>query len=924
MKALITVFSLFFCVFAYSQTTINGNVVDQSLEPLLGTNIIVVGTSTGTVTDFEGNFTLTVDLAPPFSIEISNVGYQSVRQEVTSNNQSFTITLIERDELDEIVVSASRAPESVWESPVTIERFDLNDIKYSTSPNFYASLANLKGVDVNKGSLTFNSVNTRGFATYANTRFVQLIDGMDNSSPALNFVLGNFVGLNELDVKSIELLPGASSALYGANAFNGILFMTSKSPFNYQGISTYVKTGLTIQEAAGDNKFYDIGIRVARAFSDKFAAKASFSYLYGTDWHAIDTNQYVLGSSGDPDGILPFRSSPAHDGLNIYGDEVSLSANDTNLHEVALQLEALGIFPAGASALIPAVDVARTGYIEADLTDYKAKSGKLNMALHYKPFGNDLEIIWISKFGFGNTVYTGADRYQLTNFLLYQHKLEIRNNDFFLRGYTTGETAGNSYDMRFTGINMSKIDATEWFGTYAGAYLTAVLGGASDADAHAGARVFADDAITLKPGTPEFIAAFNRITSDPDIETGSKFLDNSKVYVGEGNYNFKRVLNDVMDLQLGGSYRQYSLNSSGTIYTDYDGSIDYDEYGAYIQGIKKFTDEERLKITASIRYDKNEFFDASYSPRVSLLYFAGENKQHSIRASFQTGFRNPDTQSLFIGFNVGRAILVGSAPDNLDRILPGTPLTGRDAYFDSYTLASVQAFAASGDPSLLIPVVTSLVEQEKVTAFDVGYRGKIGPVIIDVNGYYNTYDGFISNKFVVTPITGSAFDPNGSGIQDIIDGNTQVFQLYTNSLADVNSYGAAIGLSTKFVNNYRIGINYTFAQFDLDQTEDPDFRAGFNTPENQVKFSFGNQELFENFGFNVNVRWSDEYLWEASIANALVAERTVVDAQINYTVPSIKSIFKVGGTNLGGKEYKSSVGVGDIGSQFFISWTINN
>ena len=102
--------------------------------------------------------------------------------------------------------------------------------------------------------------------------------------------------------------------------------------------------------------------------------------------------------------------------------------------------------------------------------------------------------------------------------------------------------------------------------------------------------------------------------------------------------------------------------------------------------------------------------------------------------------------------------------------MPGTNLTGRDAYFDSYTRASAEAFAATGDVTLLEAVVTPLVEQEKVTAFDVGYRGKIGPVIIDANVYYNIYDGFINEKVVVTPNNGSAFDP--SGIQDLVNGET--------------------------------------------------------------------------------------------------------------------------------------------------------
>ncbi len=923
MKTIITIFCLCFSVIAFSQTTVTGNVVDQNQEPVLGANVIVVGTSIGTSTDFDGNFSLTVDQAPPFSVEISSIGYQSVTQEVTSNNQTITVTLNEGDELDEIVISASRTPESVRESPVTIERFDARDIQNASSPDFYASLENLKGVDVNKGSLTFNSVNTRGFATFANTRFVQLVDGMDNASPALNFVIGNFLGMNELDVKSVELLPGASSALYGANAFNGILFMTSKSPFEDEGVSVYVKTGLTSQEEAGDNTYYDFGVRAAKKFSEKFAAKASFSYLQGTEWYATDTNQYKLRSAGLPDEIIPFANQPAHDALNIYGDEVALSASGTDLNGVAQSLEALGLIPVGASNLVPAVDVSRTGYREQDLTDYDGDSGKADVSLHFRPKADDLEIIWNSKFGFGRTIYQGANRYQLDNFLMQSHKLEVKSNNFFVRGYLINENAGNSYDMRFTGINMNKIGATEWFGTYAGAYLQGVIGGATDEQAHAGARIAADQ-LTPQPGTPEFKALFDQVTQDSNIATGSKFVDNTQMYVGEGNYNFSSLLNDVMDLQVGGSFRQYSLDSGGTIFTDYDGSIDYNEYGAYLQASKKFLDEERMKVTASVRYDKNEFFDGSFSPRVSLTYSAGDRKQHNFRASYQTGFRNPDTQSLFIGFNVGRAILVGSAPENLDRILPGTDLTGRDAYFDSYTRASVVAFAATGDVSLLEAVITPLVEQEKVQAVDLGYRGKIGPVNIDTNVYYNVYDGFINQKIVITPNEGSAFDPSGSGVTDIVTGNTTAFQVYTNADADVASYGVVVGASIKFAGDFRLGANYTYAEIDFDQESEPDFSTGFNTPNHQVKLSIGNAELFKHFGFNVDFRYKGEYLWESSIANAVMPETYLVDAQMNYAIPSLKSIIKVGATNLGGDEYQSAVGTGNVGSLYYISLTINN
>src|SRR5690606_38375027 len=334
MRALIPLLLMMFVFTAHSQTNVTGTVVDNNNSPVFGANVLVVGTSQGTVTDFEGKFSLLVTQAPPFTIEVSNVGYEPQQVRITTNNQEVNVRLVEGTSLDEIVVSASRTPERIFESPVTIERYGISEIRNTTAASFYGGLENLKGVDVNTNSLTFQSVNTRGFATFANTRFVQLVDGMDNSSPALNFVLGNLLGMTELDVHSIELLPGASSALYGANAFNGILFMNSKNPFDFPGISAYVKQGVTSQDVAGTNPFTDLGVRLAHKFSDKFAAKVNFSYLTGTDWHAGSTED-VINPGRD-------RSHHNYDGLNIYGDEVS-----TNLRGVGVTLASMGLIPSG-------------------------------------------------------------------------------------------------------------------------------------------------------------------------------------------------------------------------------------------------------------------------------------------------------------------------------------------------------------------------------------------------------------------------------------------------------------------------------------------------------------------------------------------------------------------------------------------------
>ncbi|MCG2461549.1 TonB-dependent receptor [Flavobacteriaceae bacterium F89] len=907
---------------SYSQTTvIQGTVLDQNGQPVPGANIVIQGKAIGTVTDFDGNFVLDTSEEPPFTIVVSSIGFVSGMAQVTQNKQTISVTLNETEtQLDEVVISASRTPERILESPVTVERMDAKTIKNVAAPSFYDALQNLKGVDINTSSLTFQSINTRGFAAFANTRFMQLVDGMDNASPALNFPLGNLLGMSELDVNTVELLPGASSALYGANAFNGIMFMTSKNPFNYQGISSYAKVGMTSSDNAGDNRFYDVGIRAAYAFSDKVAGKASVSLMDGTDWYATDYQDY------DNPGFT--RTNPDYNGLNIYGDEVATTLDFDEL--------AAGALPIPVATDFGSARVSRTGYEERDLMDYDAQSLKADFALHIRPMANDFEIILNSKLGRGNTIYQGGNRYSIKDFFMQQHRLEVKNDNFFVRAYLTAEKAGNSYDSRFAAINLNRTwkPDQQWFEEYVGGFVGYLAGQGifaptdeQKAQAHAAARKTADTG-RLVPGTPQYSSALSAVTTNPDLATGSRFQDNSKLYHIDGNYNFSHLTMDFADIMVGGSWREYSLNSGGTIYTDTNGPIIYNEYGAYLQLQKKML-EERLKFTGSMRYDKSQFFDGFVSPRVSFVYALDENKNHNVRASYQSGFRNPTTQDLFIGLNLGSAILVGSAPENLDRytspdlllstqgsIITGqstVQLTGRDAYTNAFDRTSVQA----GNPE---PIVTDLVKPEKVTAYEVGYRGILGKLNIDFNTYYNSYDDFIATKIVLVPKYGQAGD-NSLSLLALQNGDFQPFQTYTNSRADISSYGAGLGLSTQW-QGFDVGVNYTYAKMDFDESSDPGFEPGFNTPEHKVKASVGKQDLFKNFGFNVDWRWNDYFLWQSSFADGYLPSRNIIDAQINYRVPKIKSTFKLGGSNIFGENYVSAPGAGTVGAQYYVSWII--
>lgn len=922
MKIYHFILTLLCCGISMAQTTISGSVKDSKNEPVPAANIKVVGDAAGTVSDGNGKFSLKTNKKPPFTIQVSSIGYATQKVEVASASQNVVVTLESSDnKLDEIVISASRTPERILESPVTIERMGLQDIKKTSSANYYEGLENLKEVHFNTSSMSFKSINTRGFSTIANTRFMQLVDNMDNSSPALNFPLGNLVGISELDIQSVELLPGASSALYGANAFNGILFMNSKSPFTNQGLSFYAKYGQTTQEVAGTNDYWDFGIRAAHAFTKHFALKGNFTFMKAKEWMADDQTDVNGGAIGH-------TANRNYNGMNVYGDEASTFINNVG-------------------------QVSRTGYAEKYLTDNNIHAIKADFAAHIKPWADDKEIILQHKIGIGNTIYQGASKYMLKNFIMQQTRAEFKGKNFFVRGYMSTEDAGDSYDMQFAALNINRAakSDTGWFTDYATMFLQSqIFMGVNATQADALARNWANNNINptplplvangqpqFQPGTPQFETAYKQVVSDPDLRTGAKFLDNSKLYHADANYNFRDEIK-FAEIQIGGSYRKYIMNSQGTIFTDFDGPLKYDEYGAYTQIQKKVMDD-RIKLTGSVRYDKSKNFEGQFSPRVSVVYSAGATKSHNFRVSFQTGFRNPTTQDQYIGLNIGSFALIGSAPDNLGRytetqnvstagqLLNGgqatVDLNGYNAYDNAFTSASVAKFRQTGNVADLQKSSLGYIKPEQVKAFEVGYKSSIKGFGVDLNAYYNIYNNFSTTARVYAPYYGNVSTDVATAAQALSNGDARLFQVYSNSLATVNSLGLGAGLSKKVYKNFELGANYNYAQFDFNQDEDPSFISYFNTPKHRVKASLSNTKLFKNFGFNINWRWSEQYKWESSFADGMIPSISVFDAQASYALPALKSVLKVSGTNIGGKDYLQVVGAGRIGQQWLVSWTIN-
>ncbi len=284
--------------------------------------------------------------------------------------------------------------------------------------------------------------------------------------------------------------------------------------------------------------------------------------------------------------------------------------------------------------------------------------------------------------------------------------------------------------------------------------------------------------------------------------------------------------------------------------------------------------------------------------------------------------------------DAGRAVLVGSAPANLDRDVrtvelsqAGQALTGNA----TATVVGRQAYENAWDAIALgqgtfQATNTPIVQPEEITAFEVGYRAQIGKFSIDMNGYYNKYNNFISGGFVVVPFYGNVFgtaQEQGLAQLAVANGDRATYQTYTNSPEELTAYGANIGVDTK-IGGFDVGASYTYNLLeDEEELRARGIRTNFNTPEHRFKASFGHTELFKNFGFGINYRWSDEYFWEATFQDGEIDSFSVLDAQVNYAVPSIKSVFKLGGSNILNDEYVTAFGSANIGAIYYISWNIN-
>ncbi|MBB2149330.1 TonB-dependent receptor [Pedobacter gandavensis] len=888
--------------------SINNNVTKEAAYAV---SVRIKNGTEGTYSDDRGRFQLKTSKKLPLTLLISSIGYEPKEITVQSFSENLEINLEPASMLgQEVVVSASRTVQKKLASPVTIEQISSKDIVNSPQLNYMDMIQGLKGVDVTVSSIGFTSISTRGFNTSGNTNFTQIVDGMDNQAPGLNFPLGSAISLTQLDVDNIEVLSGASSALYGSRGLNGTMVMTGKNPFKYQGLSVLVTQG--VNHLNGKNNgdpvpaspYYDWALRYAKKVNEKFAFKVNMQYTQAKDWVANN-----MDNKNGPGNAL---TDPNYDGVNMYG-----SATNTNINpflEAAL---------AGNPDLAPLIEpllakpnyVARTGYPEYGYLDNKAKLFKANAELRYK-FNPKLEGILSGTYGTGNIVYTNDTRYQLKNFKVGQYRAELKSDNWFVRAYTTSENSGNTVIAGPTAQLINEAWKVSydgamggWYPQYTEGLITALAGGASMIDANLAARALADQGRPLQ-GSARFNHLKDSISGTPISEGGTLFLDRSKLYNAEAQYNFAEEIK-FMSVIAGVNWRLYSLNSKNTLFPDKNKPINVKEYSAYVQLAKKVMDD-KLSLSTSFRYDKNTLFsDPKITSRASMVYEVA--KENFIRFSYQNAYSFPSNiqalQSTLNGMNSyssgGSALLLNGTYE-FDKYPP-------------YTLESVNKYRETGDATVLERFKYNDIKPQSVNAFELGYAALIGKrVIFDVLGYFSTWKNFIGYANV-------ANTPGTDDVNAFKDQSTySVYNIAFNGGQTVNTYGYAASLSVDLGYNFLTKVNYFSDHL---KNKNNSQVNNFNTPSYHVNLEFGNSGFGKKqvWSFNTSLRYKPGYLYVVSggLAKGTVPSSAVIDAQISYKLIKARSGIRLGATNITNKYYSTGIANPNIGAVYYVTYAYN-
>jgi len=289
MKTLLLVLLNVFAVQAVvlGQAGVKGRISDENNMPVPDATILIENSQKGTTSQSDGTFELKLE-SGHYVLTVSSVGLETRSIQVSVNDEMVDLGEIRLNHanqvVEEVVISVSRRPEKITESPATIDLITANELEnFTGSPEELFALQ--KGVGFSRQGNFWSSISVRGFNSSFNQKIL-LLDDNRIANLRLRTAVGPMSVFVKEDVERVEIVLGPSSALYGPNSLNALFNTISKSPFTYPGT--------TVVGGAGSNNLYDVRFRHARAINKKWAYKITSEYLTGNEPEFTDS-VYVPG-----------------------------------------------------------------------------------------------------------------------------------------------------------------------------------------------------------------------------------------------------------------------------------------------------------------------------------------------------------------------------------------------------------------------------------------------------------------------------------------------------------------------------------------------------------------------------------------------------------------------------------------------------
>jgi iron complex outermembrane receptor protein len=502
-----------------------------------------------------------------------------------------------------------------------------------------------------------------------------------------------------------------------------------------------------------------------------------------------------------------------------------------------------------------------------------------------------------------------------------------------LKAYLNNENTGNSYNLRSMAENIDRSFKPDnvWYPDYTTAFNKAVQSGLAVATAHQQARSFADQG-RYQPGTAAFNNVLGKLQQINNWDSGAALKVKASLIHAEGQIDLTKQWLQQLNKQtgaeilVGADHRTYIIVPDGNYFINpapgkaYS-NIFYSKTGGFISLVKSLW-RGNLKLGATIRGDKNDYFPMAWNPRFTAVYspFPSQN----FRISFQSGYRFPSIFEAYSNVNSGGVKRVGGLPVMSSGIFENAWLQSSISAFQQAVLNDINKYGLSQNDaikhnqSLLKKNPYTYIKPEHVNSVEGGYKGIFarGKLFVDADFYFNNYQSFIAQANMNVPKT-----QNPDSIPFALYNKSQqsLYRMWTNSQTRVSNYGGSLGL-TYTASGYTARGNMSYAKLNRSANEDG-LEDGFNTPQWMVNASLAKEKIWKYLGGGMVWKWQSGYYWQSFLANGNVAAYSTLDAQVNYTFSKPDCKIMLGGSNVLNKYYYSFLGSPSIGAMYYLTLT---